>query len=60
MAATAKQISLSEAEITEEMIASRLKNELDLFKKGTKSADKSIGKKSRDAEVHKKNESENK
>lgn len=46
--------SLSEAEITEEMIADRLKNELALFKKGAKPRDRSIGKKPADREVQEK------
>lgn len=49
-AQTEKQISLSEAEITEEMIADRLKGELALLKKGQKK-DNSITKKPADKEV---------
>lgn len=48
--------SLSEAEITEEMIADRLKNELALMKKGSKPKDKSISKKPVDKEVQPKDQ----
>jgi hypothetical protein len=48
-AETEKQISLSE-----EMIADRLKNELALFKSGTKSKDKGISKKPADRDVQSK------
>jgi hypothetical protein len=52
-AQTEKEISLSESEITEEMIADRLKSELALFKSGTKSKDKGISKKpAKDGEIH--------
>ena len=53
-AETEKETSLAESEITEEMIADRLNNELALFKSGTKSADKTIGKRPVDREVQSK------
>jgi hypothetical protein len=41
-------------ELSEEVIADRLKNELDLFKKGTKAKDKAISKKPASKEIQKK------
>lgn len=45
---------VDEAEITEEMIADRLKNELALFKKGSRAKDRELGNKPQDREVQQK------
>jgi len=46
---------ISEGEVTEEMIAKRLRDELNLFKSGTRPRDRELGKKSSQKNLHPKN-----